>query len=290
MPHTSSDDPHPQDSEANEAELACEKDRGQRFTQVFNENYRRVVYYFVRFGHSPEEARDMAQETFLRAFRSLDQFRGDSGIHSWIFDIARSVYLNALRDRMATKRKVELVSYDALEVLPSGEKVEFNLPADEQGPLEKIVVDEAQGILRDSLLKLPPSMRRVVVLYLREYSYSEIASLLGISIQTVKSQIHHAREKLKQLMNDADRPKKDDESKVVEVNVRSKLTEQEQKMIELYRKYQSMRKVAAEIGCSATWVSKTLSSIPAVELAAQGVEIRMPGYARNQTKLGVEKE
>ena len=83
--------------------------------ELFRRYYRPVVAFFVRRGFSIEESRDLAQETFLRVFKNMDSFRGESAVETWLFQIAGNLYKNTLRSLQTQKRDAQEVSLESSE-------------------------------------------------------------------------------------------------------------------------------------------------------------------------------
>ncbi len=133
------------------------------------------------------------QETFLRAFRSADSFRGDAQAVTWLWAIAKNVWLEAERKRSRLKRSAKEVSLDDPERRP------MNLPEDHRSnPLGEYLAEERSQLLREALQDLPPQMRTCVQLRIfQELRYREIAEVMQTSIGTVKSQLSDARERIR---------------------------------------------------------------------------------------------
>lgn len=143
----------------------------------------RVAYW--RTGDE-EEALDICQETFLRAFRSLKGFRGESSLGTWLGRIANNLAIDALR-----KRKRE-------KTVPMDESLEFPSTAETSARAQEQELREA---IREALDKLPEQERTVVLLYSVEgRRYREIAQILSCPIGTVMSRLHNARKKLLQYL------------------------------------------------------------------------------------------
>lgn len=170
------------------------------FEDVFKKHYKPIFAFFFSQGAHSEDCQDLAQETFLRLFRSQEDFRGETSIRRWLRQIAINVWRNELRRRRAKKRDVPEVSLeDILRRLAEGETYD---PPDTHGqtlPAEAILAMEQARILGRCLEGLPCQMRQVAILrFVQDHKYREIASLLKISIETVKSQIFQARQRLRE--------------------------------------------------------------------------------------------
>lgn len=166
------------------------------FGHLFEKYYRPVAAYFKHRGVPPEDCRDLAQETFVRAYRGLDKFRGDSSRKTWLFKIARHTYLNSLRSRKTQKRDADEVSLQQSQ--EAGLQVATSKsPSDAtQDPEENLLSEEHVTLLRDALGRLPPQMRQCLILQQQGLNYREIATLMGVSIETVKSHLHQVRRRL----------------------------------------------------------------------------------------------
>ncbi len=165
------------------------------------EEYNRPIYgFFANRGCSREECRDLIQETFLAAFRSRGRFRGDSTFETWLFSIAMNVWRSTLRDCKRLKRDAQVISLDLMVEGGQHQEAEdlFEDGSEESRPLEKVLANERTRLVRDALNDLPEQMRCCVVLRLsQDLKYREIAAVMQVSINTVRSQLFDAREKLR---------------------------------------------------------------------------------------------
>ena len=159
----------------------------EAFEQLFREHHRSVVGFFAGRGCGPEERSDLAQETFLRAYRTYGSFRGEAKPLTWLLTIATNLWRNRIRDANAAKRDADEVSLSSAHAVP----------ASGAGPLGDALSDQRRRLLRDAIADLPPQMQRCV--WLRVYqdmNFRDIAELLGISVGTAKSQVSLARKRL----------------------------------------------------------------------------------------------
>jgi RNA polymerase sigma-70 factor (ECF subfamily) len=167
------------------------------YEQLVAEHSGDVYALLFRLTSDPEEARDLTQETFLRAFQSIDRFRGDASLKTWIYRIA----INQARNRWRwwrRRRRDVTVSLDATD-----EQREQPLAATLQNenspsPEQQTLAREREAQLRDALCGLRRSYRESVILRdVEGFSYEEIAQTLQISIGTVKSRISRGRLELR---------------------------------------------------------------------------------------------
>lgn len=158
--------------------------------------YQRPIYNFFanRQRFETDECRDLTQETFVRVSRDIERFRGEAEASTWLWSIAKNVWLEAERNRSRLKRAAPVVSLDELK-----ENSGFDVGDEkDESPLERCLEEEQMRLLREALQLLPPQMR--VCIRLRIFQglrYREIAEVMQTSIGTVKSQLAEARERLR---------------------------------------------------------------------------------------------
>lgn len=185
------------------------EEKQREFRELFDTYYQAIFYFFLRRGCPPEQSHDLTQETFVHAYQGLDGFRGQASRQTWLRRIARNLWLNHRRFETAGKRQGAAVSLES-SVHPTSdfesEPVALQLPSREPDPEGQLLRNEETARLRQSLDLLPPQMRRCLVLRLRDdLKYREIGETLGISVQTVKSQLFQGRQRLRQLLADGGR-------------------------------------------------------------------------------------
>ena len=153
--------------------------------------YEKNVYSLaLRMVGDPEDAADMTQETFIKAYRALSGFRGDSKFSSWLYRIASNVCLDFLRSR-SRHPQVSLSTVD------EDDRATFELPDMRQNPEEQLMKKLGMEAVRRGLEQLPEQQRQILVLReLGGLSYAELAQTLGLEEGTVKSRIFRARKRL----------------------------------------------------------------------------------------------
>lgn len=153
--------------------------------------YEKNVYNIaLRMVGDPDDAADMTQETFIKAYRSLSSFRGDSKFSSWLYRIASNVCLDFLRSR-SRHPQVSLSTVD------EDDRATFELPDMRQNPEEQLMKKLGMEAVRRGLEQLPEQQRQILVLReLGGLSYAELAQTLGLEEGTVKSRIFRARKRL----------------------------------------------------------------------------------------------
>ncbi|MBC8029507.1 MAG: sigma-70 family RNA polymerase sigma factor [Pyrinomonadaceae bacterium] len=149
-----------------------------------------------RLTENSEEARDLTQETFLRAFQNIGRFRGEADIRTWIYRIA----INQARNRWRWWRRRSrdsTVSLDA-PLGSSDQPLMATLAAPSANPEQRTLAHERELALRAALGKLSLAYRETVILRdIEGFTYEEIAMTLGINVGTVKSRLARGRQELR---------------------------------------------------------------------------------------------
>jgi RNA polymerase sigma-70 factor (ECF subfamily) len=153
----------------------------------------------LRMTRSREEAEDLVQETYMKAFRSFRTFQPDTNIRAWLFKIMTNSYINRYRKQSAEPTKARF--QDVKAFLSSAEAAETTAAAED---MQDFDLDERlDGEVKQALEELPEEFRIVVVMALVEgLSYKEIARTLDIPIGTVMSRLYRGRHALKQRLAD----------------------------------------------------------------------------------------
>lgn len=176
-----------------QAGINCE----ENFRTLFERYYRPIRRFFSRRGLSSDESRDLTQETFVRVFQGIGEFRRDAPFEVWLFQIAANAYRNSLRSASTRKRANQVAFWDvALE--PFSRSVFAPEPHAIAEPLEHVLQEERGRLLRAAIAALPAQMRRCLVLRVyQDHTYEEIAFVLRLSIETVKAHLFQARRRLR---------------------------------------------------------------------------------------------
>ncbi|HEU4795701.1 MAG TPA: sigma-70 family RNA polymerase sigma factor [Pyrinomonadaceae bacterium] len=167
------------------------------FETLVNERSGEIYGLLYRLTESSEEARDLTQETFLRAFQSIGHFRGESDLRTWIYRIA----INQARNRWRwwrRRRRDATVSIDAPQ-LNGQPSLIGTLKADNgNDPERETLAHEREHALRKALVSLKRVYREAVVLRdIEGFAYEEIAVALDVSVGTVKSRLARGRQELR---------------------------------------------------------------------------------------------
>ena len=154
--------------------------------------YEKNVYAITqRMTGNAEDAADMTQETFIKAYNSLSSFRGDSKFSVWLYRIATNVCLDFLRSR-SRKPTVSLSMED-----DDGEETQLDIADESQSPEVLLERGLTRDAVRRGLNALPPDYRQILLLReIQGLSYEEISDVLDLEVGTVKSRIFRARKRL----------------------------------------------------------------------------------------------
>jgi len=155
---------------------------------VIVERHRRQVYQVCfRFVNNHEDASDLTQDVFVRAFKGLRNFKGDSALSTWLYRVG----VNACLNRVAIK-KADVAPLEAAQ----------HVDANCEDPLEQVLRDERAVEVRQAIEKLPPKQRATLVLRIyQDLSHQEIAEILGSTVGAVKANFFHALGNLKRILS-----------------------------------------------------------------------------------------
>lgn len=165
------------------------------FEDLVERHQRYVFNLCLRIMGNYDLAAEMAQEVFLRAWRSIGSFRGDARFTTWLYTVAHNLCLNRL-DGVQRDAYHRVSEDDAAEELG-------RLHSKEEDPAVAYDKKELKGSMHRLIEQLPPRYRAVITLfYLQELSYQEIAEVTGLPIGTVKTHLFRAKEMLRRAMED----------------------------------------------------------------------------------------
>lgn len=162
--------------------------------EILIQRYQDKVYNLAaRMINNREDARDLAQETFIQIYKSLQHFRGDCNFSTWLYRVASNKCLDFLR-----RKRPEQVCHPAFE--------KDELIADSRaGPEEQLIKEEEAYIIRKVLANLPRNYRMVLVLHHYQLlSYKEIARILDLPVKTVATRLYRAKLILKEKLTGGD--------------------------------------------------------------------------------------
>ena len=177
----------PQESDFDLAKKAAAGD-GKAFEELYRRHYRRVYALTLRMMGNPTEAEDMTQEVFLQLFNKIGMFRGESQFTTWLHRMTVNQVLMHFRKKSTRS-----------ELLTDEGETPVQIVKGTGNPSKMPVIDRIS--LERALKQLPTGYRTVFVLHdVEGHDHDEIATMLGVSEGTSKSQLHKARLKLRQLL------------------------------------------------------------------------------------------
>jgi RNA polymerase sigma-70 factor, ECF subfamily len=177
--------------EATDAELVQATLAGRRdaFDTLVERHSRAVYRLCARYVRRHEDASDLAQEVFLRAFRGLRGFKGDASFTTWLYRVGVNVCLN---HAASSARRL-----DAMEPLDAAPRADLGA----EDPSDALLREERARRVRAAVARLPPKQRATLVLRVyQDLSHEEIARVLGTSVSGSKTNLFHALKKLRALL------------------------------------------------------------------------------------------
>lgn len=153
----------------------------ESFEVLYDQYHQPIQRYLYRLCGSADQAEELAQETFLKAYTGLLTFRGACSVATWLYRIARNSYLNSLRKPAAAK--IDTVT---LLAIPD--------PTDFGDPVQRYAAGEQCNLIEIALAGLPEQQRSILLLRdAEELAYVEIADVLGLTVPAVRMKLFRAR-------------------------------------------------------------------------------------------------
>jgi RNA polymerase sigma-70 factor (ECF subfamily) len=179
-------------ADASDLSLVQRVQRGDKgaFDVLVLKYQHKVVKLVMRYVRNPAEAEDIAQDAFIKAYRALPQFRGDSAFYTWLYRIAINTAKNAVvaRDRNPVDFDLDMTNNDESYEMQGRLK-------DSETPEALVLTDEIRTTVNAAIASLPEDLRTAIVLReLEGLSYEEIAATMDCPVGTVRSRIFRARE------------------------------------------------------------------------------------------------
>ncbi len=180
------------DSELVDLARAGDRDAARQLVERYQ---RRVLGVVIGMVRNPDDAREVVQETFVRAFRNLDGFKGDSSFYTWLYRIAvnQAIDLQRRESKRSSVEFDESVSVEGAVFGPLG----LGGKAGGENPFDVVRNRELGRKIFEAIEGLTPDHRAVILLReIEGLSYEEISDALDCSLGTVMSRLHYARKKL----------------------------------------------------------------------------------------------
>jgi RNA polymerase sigma-70 factor (ECF subfamily) len=177
----------------------CQEGDRDAFNQLVTRHRQRAFVMVYQIVRNEEDAWDIAQDGFVKAWKSIGRFRGESAFATWLHRILRNVAIDWLR----RCRAVGGGEFDDARGLSGVEPGAATLPRGELAPVDLLSDAELRGRIEQALAKLSDEHRVVIVMReMQGLEYQEIAEHVGCSLGTVMSRLFYARKKLQTLLRD----------------------------------------------------------------------------------------
>ncbi len=172
-------------------ERAKEKD-AKAFQKLMKKYHKSVFYMILKMVNNADDAEDLTQEAFAKAFSSLDKFDATFAFSTWLFRIATNNSIDFIR-----KKRIRTISLDNSWENDEGDSMSIDPKDPDPNPGEEMLREQRKEYLAIAIEKLPAKYKLLVELrYFRELSYEEVAVELNLPLGTVKAQLFRARELL----------------------------------------------------------------------------------------------
>ncbi len=178
----------------------CQAGQAEAFDELVTRYQTRIFAMIYNMVHNEQDAWDLAQESFIKAWKSIKRFRGRSSFYTWIYRIVMNVTIDWLRKKQVKGAGMEFD--DALQ-LKEIDPASKTVPKADPLPHERMERREIRAKIDKAIAQLSPEHRAVILMKeIEEMQYHEIAETLGCSIGTVMSRLFYARKKLQNLLRD----------------------------------------------------------------------------------------
>lgn len=168
----------------------------EAFETLIQSHQKKVYNIALRMTKNPEDAQELAQDAFVRAFTSIGKFRGDSSFSTWLYRITINVCTDFLRKR----NKAILISMEQGAASSEYEQA-IQIAEESPGPDELVEKSQLKHMVKDAMDSLSDEHRQVLILRdMMDMSYKEIANTLNVNEGTIKSRINRARNGLKKII------------------------------------------------------------------------------------------
>ena len=159
------------------------------FEELLLLHQKKVYNLCLRMSANPDDALDLSQEAFLRAWRSLGQYQFEASFSTWLFRLTSNICIDFLRRKKRRQETSLTESYDG-----SDEGAELSVPDAQPGPEQQAMTNETKIELARAMEQLSPEHREILQLrVVEDLQYEQIADILGVRVGTVKSRLARAR-------------------------------------------------------------------------------------------------
>lgn len=180
--------------------IRCGENLEENLREIHKRYYSSIYRFFLSKGMKPEDARDLTQNTFLSVFTCINNLQQESRFEGWLFSIALNAWRRERERANVGKRQGRhiaiIVEGEAAESESSDTVTDIASPG--LDPQQALIEKEKVVLLHHALLELPEQRRRCTLLYVNnDLKYHQIADLLGISLNTVKTHLREAKNDLR---------------------------------------------------------------------------------------------
>ena len=168
------------------------------FEELLLLHQKKVYNLCLRMSANPDDALDLSQEAFLRAWRSLGQYQFEASFSTWLFRLTSNICIDFLRRKKRRQETSLTESYD-----DSDEGAELSVPDMQPSPEQQAMTNETKIELARAMERLSPEHREILQLrVIEDLQYEQIADILGVRVGTVKSRLARARLSLRKNLKD----------------------------------------------------------------------------------------
>ena len=166
------------------------------FEELLLLHQKKVYNLCLRMSANPDDALDLSQEAFIRAWRSLGQYQFEASFSTWLFRLTSNICIDFLRRKKRRQETSLTESYD-----DSDEGAELSVPDAQPGPEQQAMTNETKLELARAMEQLSPEHREILQLrVIEDLQYEQIADILGVRVGTVKSRLARARLSLRKIL------------------------------------------------------------------------------------------
>ena len=178
----------------------CQAGETEAFDELVTRYRTRIFGMIYNMVHNEQDAWDLAQDSFVKAWKSIKRFRGKSSFYTWMYRIVMNVTIDWLRKKQIKGAGTE---FDDAVQLKEIDPASRTVPKAEELPYERMERSEVRTQIENAIAQLTPEHRAVILMKETEgMQYHEIAEALGCSIGTVMSRLFYARKRLQGLLKD----------------------------------------------------------------------------------------
>lgn len=173
-----------------------------RFEELAATTRNKIHRFAYQLAGNREDADDLTQEAFVRAYRAFDSFNGERSFENWVLRIVQNLFLDLVRSR---KRRIRAMSYDALD----DQSAWYDVPDKAMTPDQVVVSRVHDPLVAKAVERLEPIHREILFCaHIEDLSYAEIAEKLGLGIPTVRTRVHRAHKAMRRAYAQVEREAK----------------------------------------------------------------------------------